>query len=751
MHGLLPAKVRRRTQSLAAAFAVLAALITAGLTLAQPARAAPGPAGAGRVSVTVDAMNPQVARPGSRITVTGTIGNSTGQAQAGLEIQLYTSAQPFQTRDGMGAYLVHGMDGQEPAGQPFVFPASVAPGATASWTASFTVTSAGITQFGVYPVTAQLQDAYGDQLSAGHTLLPFWPGQRTAGLRRPLQISWLWPLVDQPHRQACSALTNNDLAASLRPGGHLAGLLAAGAGHPGAGLTWVIDPALAGDVATMTRPYRVGGRPNCTGTTREPASAAAADWLAALRKVTPTQPTVITPYADVDMTALVHQGLTGDLAAAYRTGDTVADSVLKGKFGHSVAWPAGGTADLSVLTNLATAEHVTTVVLDSREMPSSDPADDAVTSLTVAGLPMTVLLSDATLTSVLKAAGTGSGPLPEAAAFAVRQRFLAETAMIAAEYPGSARTIVVAPPAGWNPSQAIAGDLLGETETAPWLTPARLDRLSAAPDTRRTAARQAPPASKASPGELGPAYLDQARSLGGRLGVYESMLYQPPPGYVPSLNEALAATESVAWRGGGQARGLALLRGLADYLGGAEDKVKIITSAQVPMGGSSGAVPVSVLNELGEAVQVRVVASVASAPDRISQLTVGPFQSLVVIYPQQSKTVRLPLSSAPPGSTVIQLGLVSAHGTPLPFAHASLTVVSTRYGRAILVLIAAAIGVLVLTSAYRGLRGWRHDDEHVVSEQEGLPGSVVGGTSDARHPTEAPDDLADARRRADDA
>ena len=226
----------------------------------------------------------------------------------------------------------------------------------------------------MYPVTAQVQDRVGDVLAADQTLLPFWPGQRAAGLLRPLEISWLWPLIDQPHHQVCAALTSNDLAASLNPGGRLSALLTAGASHADADLTWVIDPALLSDVATMTRPYEVGSKPNCTGAAHEPASTAAASWLAALKKVTPGQPTVITPYANVDMTALVHQGLTADLATAYDTGDAVADSVLGGKFGHELAWPPGGTADLSVLTNLATAEHVDTVVLNSSEMPPADAA-----------------------------------------------------------------------------------------------------------------------------------------------------------------------------------------------------------------------------------------------------------------------------------------------------------------------------------------------------------------------------------------
>ena len=326
-----PAKVKRRTLSLAAAFAVPAAIVTAGLALANPAQASAAhqasagarparhQAGTGGVSVTIDSMNPQYAAPGATVTVEGTVSNRTSQTQAGLEVQLYTSATPFSSRDGMDSYLAHGGDSSlVTAGTPFIISASVAPGGSTYWTASFQVSAQGISAFGVYPVTAQLQDSVrATVLAADQTLLPFWPGQRQAGLLRPLEISWLWPLIDQPHHQACAALTNNDLAASLNPGGRLSALLTAGASHAGADLTWVIDPALLSDVATMTRPYQVGSKPNCTGAAQEPASKAAASWLAALKKVTPGQPTVITPYANVDMTALVHQGLTTDLATAY--------------------------------------------------------------------------------------------------------------------------------------------------------------------------------------------------------------------------------------------------------------------------------------------------------------------------------------------------------------------------------------------------------------------------------------------------
>src|SRR5439155_2298490 len=177
---------------------------------------------------------------------------------------------------------------------------------------------------------------------------------------------------------------------------------------------------------------------------------------------------------------------------------------------------------------------------------------------------------------------TSSGTLPENTEFAVRQRFLAETAMIAAEAPDSRRTIVVAPPGDWRPSKALASALLSETAATPWLTPAPLTSLSSAPDTERTVHRQPPPASKASPGELSREYLSKVRGLGARLGVYKSMLYQPAASYTRSLDQALLPTESAAWRGGGHSGGAAPARRLCDYITTANKKVKIITSDQVP-------------------------------------------------------------------------------------------------------------------------------------------------------------------------
>ena len=198
--------------SAAQASPVQAASPQAGTAQASPAE----PAQAGRVSIVINSMTPQTARPGATVTVTGTVSNETGQAAAGLDVQLLASPARFSTRDQMDQYASQGTGASlQPVGSLVDIAASLKPGATAKWRASFQVNVVGITEFGVYPVTAQLVDMAGDVLASDPTLLPFWPGQQAAGLLRPLDIGWTWPLIDQPHHQVCSALTNSDLTGSL--------------------------------------------------------------------------------------------------------------------------------------------------------------------------------------------------------------------------------------------------------------------------------------------------------------------------------------------------------------------------------------------------------------------------------------------------------------------------------------------------------------------------------------------------------
>src|SRR6202012_2586638 len=162
-------------------------------------------------------------------------------------------------------------------------------------------------------------------------------------------------------------------------------------------------------------------------------------------------------------------GLDNDLHSAYNLGRSTTGSLL-GQSGNAgaIAWPADGLADSSVLGNLS-INGINTVILASSEMPSTGPSfnpDDAVASTpTTTGSTMKVLLADSPLTSVLGSATSAPG-----STFAVSQRFLAETALIEAEDPGDAGSVVVAPPRNWSPTSVLADDLLSATTDTPWLT-----------------------------------------------------------------------------------------------------------------------------------------------------------------------------------------------------------------------------------------------------------------------------------------
>jgi hypothetical protein len=753
-----------------AASAVITALVAVVATSAGPASASAGSASAqaqtSGVKLTIDSISPQTATADSTVVVAGTVTNETGSALAGLSVELNSTQDQFTTRDQMDSFASTGnAPGLVSDGDPFAFAVTVNPGGTASWRVEFTAADAGMTTFGVYGLEAELINPSGTILANSQELLPFWqPGAAK------LKVAWIWPLIDQPYTQACGWLTSDNLDSSLGTGGRLNGLLTAGTSDPRAQLTWAIDPALLADARTLSSQHQVGAA-DCTGQTEEPASTAARSWLSTVRTATASQPVITTPYANVDLAALVHQGLLGELKNAYQLGQDVADPILNKAFLLSIALPAGGYADQSVLTALASpSEHMPAVVLGSGQMPlaSGAYADDAISSwASGAGTTMSVLLADSTVTDLLKGASATSA----AGQFAIKQQFLAETAMIAAEAPNDPRSLVVSPPETWDPTEALAADLLHETTSAPWLQPVQLESLTGPHSDKSSQAARKPLASnKINSKELSSTYLNRVSALGTNLNVYSSMLVQEQPGYKTQLEQALAATESSAWRGGGSstAQGEALVNGLGQYLSNAEHKVKIIPTGQISMAGASGLLPVAIQNDLEkQTVQVKLVATVATARGVVNTLTIGPLKP-VTIPPGQVRLVKLSVHSAHQGPTTIDLSLTSANGTALPWTTGAqstqLTVNSTRYGQAILLLIAGAIGLLLLSSAIRSGRRRRSaaaqgpdpdaepgpDDlaPHAGGEQDGSPGNVMTSTQD---PTEAPDDLADARRWADDA
>jgi hypothetical protein len=679
----------------------------------QQQSAAARSAAAQPLAISITGMTPTTAEPDSTVTVTGNLANHTGAALPGITVEALTSTESFQYPSQMTDFSNGTASGSaalplQQAGEQDEVPAAVPNGATVRWSVSFPAADY-YGQFGVFPIQVQVSAPSITSTEPARTFLPFWPGGEAASQVKGLQVAWVWPLVDTPQQGACPlTLATNELAGSVASGGRLSTLLDAGSAWAQQDdLTWDIDPALLSDVSLMTKSYFARGNAACTERDREQPSKAATGWLSQLKTSTAGAPAFLTPYANVDVAALSHAGLDPNLEAAYRLGDTVAGQLLPGTFGKTgtgtgngvvlkAAWPADGQADAGVLTSLVDDGGISTVILSSGELPSSLPggADDALAkTISGVGTSMSVLLANSRITSLLS---TASATASQAGQFALTQDYLAQTAMIAAELPGTPRSLVVAPPPSWDPSPAEANALLKITDEAPWLHPTGLSALSAA--AAQLTSVTPVKAKQVSPEELNSAYTSYLTKVTASVNVFKDLLYQPTDEQLDSLTAALAVTESSAWRG--SPGGWAKADELGDFVRQEEEKVKLLSSKKILLTGQSGETAVSVQNGLGVAIQVKVTASTPAGSD----LRVEPFNEVLKMQAYQSGTVKLRLRSVTIGGTAtLQLQLTTQDGSPLPWPGQSqpLSVEVTRVGRFLLAIIGGALGILVLTSAYR--------------------------------------------------
>jgi hypothetical protein len=747
---------------------LIAASVQASVQQTQPRSSGTIRADSHPLTLSIDKVSPQYASSTSTVTVSGTLSNHTGSAIPDIEVQLQSYPSAFLTRSGMASFssgkpvpgtvpgsvtLQAGQISLQSMGVPYSLSATLANGATTHWKVSFNPVQSygayGISPgFGVYPlqVLAASNDsgyqAASDQATA-QTFLPFWPGSDGAARPTPLQVAWVWPLIDTPQQGACAqTLATSSLASSLAGDGRLSTLLNTGAQWAAQDdLTWAIDPALLSDATVMTQPpYFTGGDSACKGRTKYATpSAAATKWLSELRSDTAGEPAFATPYADVDAATLSHNGLDANLRSAYQLGQAQASKVLPGTFGGTgggsgapsalaAAWPTDGIADAGVLNSLARDGGVNTVVLSSAELPTSAPLyDNALArTKTSSGTSLSVLLADSGITGILGSVSAGG---TAAAQFAVTQDFLAQTAMILAEAPNPHRSLVVAPPTGWDPSAAEAGRLLELTKKAPWLRPTDLGTLATKAATVSVKKLRTKRVSKT---ELSDQYVDQLESLNANLALYENLLAPSSKANPAPLDAAVAVTESAAWRGQGSPGGWLALTRLATSLTDQENEVAIIASKKVLLAGTSGNTPVSVTNGLSVPVQVEVRVSIPPG----STLQVGSYARLLTVNPHMTQTVRIPVSSSGGGvgTTTMQLQLFTRNGIPLTGikANASMSVEVTRFGRTLLVVIGGALGVLVLTAIIRLRRKRRASATHGGGADDRADGNRADGNAESR-------------------
>lgn len=693
--------------------AVLAVL--APLSPTPRARAATG--GGTRIDVTT--ISPAVATTGTTLQVAGTVRNQGRQVLRDASVRLRMSQTRLGSRSELAAVMagkVSSRDGQVIAEVPL---GDLAPGVRAPFDIRQPLDQVpNLTGFGVYVLGVEVVGTRGattGRAAITRTALPYTPA---APDYSPTGLSWVWPLVAEPVRLANGVFANDRLAAELAPGGRLDRLLQAGARlDADAAVTWAIDPELVESVVAMAdrNGYRVASPSG--GTVPGGGGGLAQRWLAQLQSVTAGAAVVALPYADPDLTALVRHGASGDVARTRGAGGSVLARYLPAASTvDGVAWPVDGYVDRATLAALARS-GVTSAVLDGRALPATidlayTPSGRA--QLATGSGPVAALLADPGLADLLAAA-----PATHRGAVLAGQRIVAETAMITSELPnsGTDRTILAMPPRRWNPSQAFLDQLL-PVATAPWTAPVGLRELIASAPPEVDRARLTYPKAERRR-ELPESYLDALDTQRESITNFAAILTDQSR-LVPGLTSSLIRLESSFWRARELQRGVRLDREKT-YLAKLRGLVRV-PPGSFTFGSRSGKIPVTVVNDLPEEVEV-FLRLVPQTP----RLRVSPSTKPVVIGPRQKVQVEVQATAVAGGPVTVAATLHtpsgSQYGQPV-----MLRVNVTQIGTVALVITVGAAVVLFVAAGFRvvrRLRGRGDDGEGPAPEAADEPADVT--------------------------
>ena len=777
-HGVSPGPRRRLALALTAALAVVVPLgaLTAA---AAPAGAAARPKQpALRARVVLDAFLPAAARPGDQLIVSGRIENTGTSTLRGGQVRLRYRPAPVGSRGELARLAAgKGTGDDEPvdaSDSAAIAIPSLAPGGRAEFhDLSVPVDDLALGAFGVYPVAVEVRaNRKGALARAGitRTFLP-WSPDPLEVVRT--QVSWLWPLADLPRRLTGSVvetadgarpdrLSDDGLTDAVTSGGRIARLVDAAAGKP---VTWVVDPMLLDDVTAMSGGYDVADQATDRPGQGDGAATLFLDRLRGVLTGDGTPATVVPlPYGDPDLVAAHRAGATGRalLSAALAQGTATASAVLGPgvSLRADVAAPPGGQIDQQTLDWLTRSHrYAGAVVLADTGVPAKDAgvtATGRATLRTGSTGSVEALVSDTRLSALTAVDTTHAG-----AQVLAEQRFLAETAMITAERPGTHRTIVVSPPTRWAPTAEFASQLLTLTGEMPWLEEVPLDQALASDSAGTDRAGLRYPAS-ARRAELPPSYLATVDATGRQLAQTAGVLTD-----AAALRSAYGLQQVRLLSAGLRAdppRRAALVEDMTSALTAETAGVSVLPTRAL-LGSRDATFPLSVKNDLDQAVRVRLTFQPDSLKLQVAPVPAGPAVGsscapadsgpgpTVTVQPGQKQPLQVHAHALANGVTSVYAQLCTADGatigTPVLVA-----VRVAQYGVVGVVLIVVAAVALFLAAVrqvvrrIRGTAGPRPGEELAAGVPEpgltdpGGPGIPTG--ADATGAAQAAPDRARA-------
>ncbi|WP_155988954.1 DUF6049 family protein [Nocardiopsis sp. CNT312] len=217
----------RRFASAAAVMAMTAGLLPIPATL--PPVAADPAEGDSVEPLVVERLTPDALDEGSTLEISGTVTNTMPENADDVTVRMRYSRHSFRNRDELSDFA-SGTGWQPDAPGPEEPVAEVlAPDASEGYEIRVPVEDLDLSGFGVYPLVVEAVDGNGDRLGAQYTFLPYAGDDEDVP---SVDIAWVWPLMDGPHRADDDTFLTGDLSASVAADGRLGRLLAAGAQSP---------------------------------------------------------------------------------------------------------------------------------------------------------------------------------------------------------------------------------------------------------------------------------------------------------------------------------------------------------------------------------------------------------------------------------------------------------------------------------------------------------------------------------------
>jgi Family of unknown function (DUF6049) len=711
-------KLRGDLAGLVAAAGVLVALVA----LAPPVAAQPG-LGDKTVAVVITDMTPTTPKyteQPSPLTITLSLTNTTDQSLYNVSIDVERDA-PI-TQEKLLEQLMSDPAPSQDQGQLSPLPSwqipTLAPHERRQVTYR-TTTSAAIepgsiclcfqSGGGVYPINFTVSaapdpDAGTTVVGFGQTYLPAFKDQP-----EPIRASWVWPLIDRPHRLLDGTFADDDLAASVTPGGRLdRALTVVEKVVPFVHLTLMIDPELLDELATMSQPYRVvsGGK-----TVDGKGTAAAGAWLTRLQAVVTSAQVSLTPYADPAIDDVTAAGLSwSDNFGPDQV--TKVQAALGIPAAGDTVWPPGGVVTSAALQRILARGTTSVVVLNDTIFPGTSqvsPKPDALAPLPAqygaSGAVAAVTDSALQTWAARTLAAGGSATLPQLAS---------DLAVRAAEQSDRSHYVVITAPRYVDVNPDLAVRALLETAHASWSTSLTLG----------VAARTVQPVDHgklvepATEGQLPPAAISAAQSATSYFRSFSSALSNADAtALLGGLPAAVQRAESAAWQVD-PVRGAQFAQRLTDQVGTWQRAVHILrpSSGTYTLASTDSPLPITVVNALPVDVRVRVSVTTANgvsgfrSDERVQTIPrAGSPRS-----PTRS-TLKIQTHVQRAGTFQVDAVLLAPDGTQLGAA-VPLSIHCTALGGVGVIITVVAGGVLVLALALRVVRRVRARARPPVSE-----------------------------------